>query len=178
MKKKAITALILTLIMTLVLPAYNILVGTNHFDVVFEDASTPSLLRDFIVADVQRCYETWGTNVTFEPNLPVRHGSYIEPVPRWHDFRRTTLPPGIRGGARRHGAEWWLILIAHPAKPVVCGQAQAPAPASAGLDGANARAFLRRPGLRALPVVARRPWRRASRGCGRGRTTRSARCGS
>lgn len=77
MKKKAIAALSLTLRMTLISPAYDLVVGTNHFDVVFEDASTPSLLRDFIVADVQRCYETWGTNVTFEPNLPVRHGSYI-----------------------------------------------------------------------------------------------------
>ena len=28
---------------------------------------------------------------------------YLEPVPRWHDFRRMPLPPGIR--TRRDGTE-------------------------------------------------------------------------
>jgi len=58
-------------------PAYDIVVGTNHLDVVFENASTPSQVKDFIVVDVQRCYDAWGTNVTIEPNLPMRHGSYL-----------------------------------------------------------------------------------------------------
>lgn len=77
MNKKNIATLILIAMLALNASAYDVVVGTNHFDVVFEDASTPAPLRDFIVADVQRCYEAWSTNVTFEPNLPVRHGSYI-----------------------------------------------------------------------------------------------------
>ena len=76
MKLHSFAAAIATLTMTLVLPACGIVIGTNHFDVVFEDASTKMPLRDFIVTDLQRCYDAWGTNVMFRPNLPVRHGSY------------------------------------------------------------------------------------------------------
>ena len=77
MKKAIIPAMCLALMFVESSPAYDIVVGTNHLDVVFENASTPSSLKDFIVADVQRCYDAWGTNVTIEPNLPMRNGSYL-----------------------------------------------------------------------------------------------------
>ena len=77
MKKTIIPAICLALMFVENSPAYDLVVGTNHLDVVFENASTPSSLKDFIVVDVQRCYDAWGTNVTIEPNLPMRHGSYL-----------------------------------------------------------------------------------------------------
>lgn len=57
--------------------AYDIQISTNRFGVLFEETSISEALRAFIVADVQRCYNAWGTNVVVKPNLPVRHGSYI-----------------------------------------------------------------------------------------------------
>ena len=92
-----------TLIATLAIPvvssAYDIVVGTNQFDVVFEDVATPLPLQDFIVEDIQRCYNAWGTNVVFRPSLPVRHGSYIRVDvfggPYWHDRRSVDVPDSI-----------------------------------------------------------------------------------
>ena len=77
MKRTIIPAICLSLMFVKNSPAYDIVVGTNHLDVVFENSSTPSPLKDFIVTDVQRCYDAWGTNVTIEPNLPMRPGSYL-----------------------------------------------------------------------------------------------------
>jgi len=79
MKMKTIPALSLTLIMALNASAYDMVVGTNHFDVVFENASTPSTLQDFIVADVQRCYEAWGTNVEIRASRATTHVMRIYP---------------------------------------------------------------------------------------------------
>ena len=77
MKKRITAAMSLIVMLMQNSSAYDLVIGTNHFDVVFENVSTPSSLKDFIVEDVQRCYEAWGTNVVIQPNLPVRNGSYL-----------------------------------------------------------------------------------------------------
>ena len=57
--------------------AYDLLISTNRFDVLFEGPPIPEALQTFIVADIQRCYDVWGTNVTIEPGFPGRYGPYI-----------------------------------------------------------------------------------------------------
>ncbi len=59
--------------------AYDLVVGTNHFDVVFENASAPSSLKDFIIEDVQRCYEAWGTNTEIRSSRAITHVMKIYP---------------------------------------------------------------------------------------------------
>ena len=77
MKNKLSTAVTLALMTLQNSPSYDMVVGTNHFGVAFETPAIPSSLEDFIVADVQRCYDAWGTNVVIESGLPGRYGSYV-----------------------------------------------------------------------------------------------------
>lgn len=73
MKKRIILAISLTVILMQNSPAYDLVVGTNHFDIVFENVSTPSSLKNFIVEDVQRCYEAWGTNIEIRSSRASTH---------------------------------------------------------------------------------------------------------
>ena len=67
---KLIVTTILALNLIQSAPAFDLLIGTNHFGVVFEGATISEKLQNFIVADVQRCYDAWGTNVVFHPGSP------------------------------------------------------------------------------------------------------------
>lgn len=79
MKKVIITAISLTLMIMQNSPAYDMVVGTNHFDVIFETPALPSSLKDFIVEDVQRCYQAWGTNVEIRSSRAATHVMRIYP---------------------------------------------------------------------------------------------------
>ena len=93
------TAALITGAMIQTSVAHEIQISTNRFGVLFEDASLPADLQTLIVSDIQRCYDAWGTSVTFEPNLPVRHGTYIRTRafsgPYCYDRRIIDVPEDI-----------------------------------------------------------------------------------
>lgn len=53
---KLIATTILTLVLMQAATAYDLAIGNNHFDIVFENASAPSSLKDFIVADLTNMF--------------------------------------------------------------------------------------------------------------------------
>jgi hypothetical protein len=62
-----------------VVAAYDIQISTNSFGVLFEDASISEGLKAFIVADVQRCYDAWGTNLVMRTSRATTHVMRVYP---------------------------------------------------------------------------------------------------
>lgn len=74
MKTKKLTAIaILTLTLIRTAAAYDLLISTNHVGAVFEGPPISETLQDFIVADVQRCYDVWGTNLHLRSSRAITH---------------------------------------------------------------------------------------------------------
>lgn len=68
--------------------AYDLQIGTNHLDVSFEAVGVSPALKDFIFADLQRCYSAYGTNATisvygegeyaYTTEIPLVFGPYAK----------------------------------------------------------------------------------------------------
>lgn len=59
--------------------AYDLQVSTNRFGVLFEGPPIPEALQTFIVADVQRCYDAWGTNLLMRTSSAPTHVMRVYP---------------------------------------------------------------------------------------------------
>jgi hypothetical protein len=70
-------AFFLTLLSSAV-SAYDLQIGTNHFDMAFETSFISTTLKDFIFNDIQRCYAAYGTNAEITPYERGGYAYYIQ----------------------------------------------------------------------------------------------------
>jgi hypothetical protein len=79
MKIRQFAAAIVTGFLIQVAVAYDIQISTNRFGVLFEGLPISEDLKTFIVADVQRCYDAWGTNLVMRTSSAATHVMRVYP---------------------------------------------------------------------------------------------------